>query len=163
MTIDFADFQTVAFALRLKALFQDNKDKVKKHTQGKFLANRKSLIKFINPLITKAYNNGSSYAANWAATQLKEKKNPKEIKLSEKDRKKLLLFFIERVKQVEELVKQKMKGSKKMQELHGITRNVEGNEMFEALYLGEIKKAVNFTIAEAGNFGKDRTLRPVIG
>lgn len=158
MTIDFADFQTIAFALRLKALFQQNKDKIEKHTKGKFLANRKSLTKFINPLIGKAYKTGSEYAANWAATQLQKKKNPKEVKLSDKDRKKLLLYFIERVKQAEDLVKLKIKSNKKMQELQGVKRNVEGNEMIEALYLGEIKKAVNFTIAEAGNFGKDRTL-----
>jgi hypothetical protein len=156
-----ADFMTIVFALRLRRIFKDAKDQVAKYTGSGFIANRKSLIKFLNPLLSAAYREGQQYASTWSAVQLRLKKKPRTAKIKPRDRKKILLLFIARVKDVEAHVKLKNDNKKALLKLQGIKRDVEKNNMIQAFYTGEIKKAVAFAIVDAGNMGKARMFEGV--
>lgn len=137
-------------------MFIENRDKVEKHTGKTLMENRKALVKFTNPLITKAFNMGTDYAATWLGVQ-HGKQNPERKEMTVKERNKILSVFITRIRQAEAVMKLKNEQKKELMKKHGLKRDDTGSDLLQKFYIGEVKKAVNFAIQDAGNLGKKST------
>jgi len=161
-----ADFLTAAYALRLKKIYKDEKDNIKKHIGESKIDNRKRLVKFSLPHVRKAYRMGVDFASYWVKIRKQLKKVPKvNYTITDKEKNILLRDFIQRLKFAEMLYKLKSEQLRELLRRQNIKRNVvkDSKEALDAIYLGEVKKAINILIANAGNTGKSKVINEHYG
>jgi len=156
-----ADFLTAAYALRLRELFVQNKDGVKKHTSGPMMENRKALVRYALPIVRKAYRTGVDFALTWVKVRRQLVGAPKpDYRMSPKTKNKLLNDFIKRLQFAEKEHRLKVEQQKELLKANRVKRNVTkgGTDALMSIYIGNVRKAINILIANAGEAGKSKVI-----
>jgi len=150
-------FLNAAYALRIKALYDDIKEKKipnRLNPADSFMVNRKRITKFILPLVSKAYREGVDYAMIVVKQSLNQDIE-KDYQVNPKMKDKLLLEFLARITTAESAYKISMEGYKKIKELQSGTAKREDPQKDQIWnkYVNDVKGAVNNLFIRAGHEG----------
>ena len=159
------NFLFAAFSLRLKKLYDDIKEvKItnRLYEADSYRANRQRIIKFILPIVRKAYRTGIDYAVVDVWQRL-DTKIEADYKITAKQKEKLLMEFVKRIQAAETVHRVKMENYKILLKVQKTKMRKADPQRMQIWmeYQNAAKGAINNLIIRAGHLGMEEVYKVI--